>query len=202
MTCLLIPGILCTLLVWGMVGPGMCKAMRALETLQCSGKDTVYKKEHPRHADKGWGDPSKLCAWCVGLVLKHGFLFHPDFCVPVVVPPVQIGTFCALYQVRGWVERSEQRAALVSWSGAGGSLGQGGVAGQPLLLRMMALKATTEPLSPTSPWAVGTTRSQAACTGDWQEYQSSVRRAALWASSDEPFHLLPPRRLGWRWPPH
>ena len=58
----------------------MCKAMRALETLQCSGKDTVYKKEHPLGMQtRGWVILSKLCAWCVGLVLKHGFLFHPGF---------------------------------------------------------------------------------------------------------------------------
>lgn len=47
----------------------MCKAMRAPETLQFGGKDSVYKKEHFLGVQtRGWVILSKLCAWCAGLV--------------------------------------------------------------------------------------------------------------------------------------
>ena len=68
MTCLMISGILCTLGVrrdgsWDVQGNG------ALETLQCGGKDNVYKKERPLGVQtRGWVILSKLCAWCAGLV--------------------------------------------------------------------------------------------------------------------------------------
>lgn len=94
----------------------MCKAMRALETLQCSGKDTVYKKEYPLGMQtRGWVILSKLCAWCVGLVLKHGFLFHPGFLCSCCGPSRSNRNFLRLISGQGLrAERSEQRAALVS----------------------------------------------------------------------------------------
>ena len=128
------------------MGPGMCKAMRALETLQCGGKDNVYKKEHPLGMQtRGWVILSKLCAWCAGLVfwnVNSSFTLH--FCVPVLVPPIQTGLFCSLYQVRGWERKGMNRkqpclAEVVL--GALQGAGEGG-GGQPLLLGMMALEGS------------------------------------------------------------
>ena len=133
-------------LVWGVMGPGMCKAMRALETLQCSGKDNVYKKERPLGVQtRGWVILSKLCACCAGLVFWNvNSSFTLDFCVPVLVLPVQTGLFCSLYQVRGWEWKEMNRkqpclaeVVLGALRGAGEGCG-----GQPLLLGMMALEGS------------------------------------------------------------
>ena len=179
-------------LVWGVVGPGMCKAMGAFETLQCGGKDSVHKKGHFLGMQtRGWVILSKLCAWFPGLVFWTEFLFHPGFLCSCCGPSCSNRTFlCSLYQVRGWkqkeVDRKQPRLAeVVLGTLEGGSLS---------CWEWWLWKAHDRPTCRTSPWVVGTTRPwRAAHTGDRQEYWSSVHALLpLWASSDGPFHLLPP----------